>query len=194
MLTTAAPEALAHDLRRGQAQHDRGADEAVEDCLREHNVHHELPERRRKAEDLQEREPRESFQDRQHDEPRHLHQGLAHAETLAGDPDPEADDRLRERLDADEAAAGRVLKQPGDEPGEASELRAAAERQQHDHDQRQVGRHAPDAQHGRQRRVRDGAPRDRQHEQSAHQPPASKNAVRSRCVSPVTSSTSSTRA
>ena len=47
---------------------------------------------------------------------------------------------------------------------------------------------------GVERRVRDRAAGERQDEQAAHQPSVGKNAVRSRCVSPVTSSTSSTRA
>src|SRR2546422_6659792 len=37
---------------------------------------------------------------------------------------------LRQALDADQAAAGRVLEEAGDEPGQASEFGAAPEREQ----------------------------------------------------------------
>ena len=52
---------------------------------------------------------------------------------------------------------GRVLEQARDEPGRAAELRAPPQGQQHDHDERDVGRHVGDAQRRAQGGVGDTA-------------------------------------
>ena len=78
---------------------------------------------------------------------------------------------LVKRLHAEQAAGGGVLEQTRDEPGDAAELRAPAQGQQHDHDQRDIGRHVGDAQRRAQRGVRDAASEHGDHDERAHQPP-----------------------
>src|SRR5712692_3131434 len=169
----------AQRLEPREAHHERGAQEAVVERLGEYHVKHHVAEGRREPEDLQQREPDEALGDREEHEPGDLHERLGHREPATRRADREADHGLRQRLDADQPAARRVLEEPRSEPRHAPELGAPPERQEHDDDERQVGRHA--AEHG-------------EREQYAHQPSVGKYVARSCRVSPVTSSTSSTRA
>ena len=183
------------DIGPGQRQDQRGAEEAIVERLRQDHVGHDLEERRREVEELQQREAREALGDREQDEAGHLHQRLAHPQSAAERADAEADERLGERLHAEQAAGGRVLEQARDEAGRAAELRAPPQGQQHDHDERDVRRDVGDAERRAQGGVGDTAAEHGDRDERAHQPPLpSKSAATSWVPSPTTSSTSSMRA
>ena len=145
-------------------------------------------------EELQQPEARKPLEQREHDETRHLHEGLAHAQPAAECADPEADDRLRQRLHAKQPARGRVLQQPGHEAGAAAEFGPAAQREQHHHDQGDVGRHVRDTQGGADGGVGHPAAEHGDREKRAHQPSLLNEAATSRAAPPVRRSTSSMRA
>src|SRR5439155_1372382 len=64
----------AQRLEPREAHHERGAQEAVVERLREDDVEHHVAERGREAEDLQQREPDEALGDREEHEPGDLHE------------------------------------------------------------------------------------------------------------------------
>ena len=145
-------------------------------------------------EHLQQRVARQAFEHGQQHEARHLHEGLAHAQPRADDADGEADDGLGQRLHAQEPAGGRVLQQARHEAGAAAELGPAPQRQQHDDDQRDVGRHVRDAQRRPHRGVCHAAAEDRDGQEGAHHPSLLNEAATSRAAPPVSRRTSSIRA
>ena len=96
-------------IRPGEGEDEGGAEEAVVQRLRQHHVRHQLAERRREIEDLEEGKAKDAFGDAQHDEPRHLDEGLRDAKPAADGPEGEAEHRFGERLSPDEPATGDVL-------------------------------------------------------------------------------------
>src|SRR5437870_4735367 len=184
----------AQGLDACEGHHERGAQEAVVERLREDDVEHHVAEGRREVEDLQQREPGEALGHREEHEPGHLDERLGHREPAPRGPHGEADDGLRERLHPDQSAPRRVLEEPRGEARHAPKLGALTERQEHDHDEGKVGGHAVDAERRGERRMGDAPAEHGEREQRTHQPPVGKCAARSCRVSPVTSSTSSTRA
>src|SRR5712692_3084554 len=185
--------ARAHRFDPRETQDERGAQEAVVQGLREHDVEHQLPERRRKPEHLEEREPGQALGHREDHQAGYLDEHVGDAQAAARGADREADDGLRERLHADQAAARGVLEEPRGEARDAAELGPAPERQKDPDDQREVGGHAADAERGRDGRVGDAAAEHGQYEQRAHQPSLGKKPARSCRGSPVMSNTSSMR-
>ena len=97
-------------------------------------------------EELEQEVTHEPFRESQQHEAGHLDQGAGNPEPADEEPHPESGERLGERLDADEPAPGHVLKEAGDKAGQAAGFRAPPERQEHRHDQRQVGGDAAHAQ------------------------------------------------
>src|SRR5436309_4346834 len=184
----------AQGLDACEGHHERGAQEAVVERLREDDVEHHVAEGRREVKDLQPREPGEAPGYREYYEPGHLDERLGHREPAPRGPHREADDGLRERLHPDQSAPRRVLEEPRGEARHAPELGALTERQEHDDDEGKVGGHAVDAERRGERRVGDAPAEHGEREQRTHQPPVGKCAARSCRVSPVTRSTSSTRA
>src|SRR5919198_181498 len=143
----------AQGLEAREGHHERGAQEAVVERLREDDVEHHVAEGRREVEDLQQREADESLGDREEHEPGHLNERLGHGEPAPRGPHREADHGLRERLHPDQSAPRRVLEEPRSEARHAPELGALTERQEDDDDEGKVGGHAPDAERRGERRM-----------------------------------------
>src|SRR5207253_8602720 len=80
----------------------------------------------------------------------------------------ESDERLRQRLHADEPARGDILKETADEAGATADLGAAAEREQDYDDERDVGRDVAETQRRRERGAGETASEDGQHEEGLH--------------------------
>src|SRR5256885_440863 len=164
----------AQGLEAREGRDERGTQEAVVERLREHDVEHHVTERRREAEDLQQRESDDPLGDREEHEPGHLHERLGHREPGPRRPDREADHGLRQRLNTDQPAPRRVLEQPRSEAGHAPELGppreqfALTRRDEHvpDLDPGSVARHVLEAERAA-RVALDDARRARPHEVGA---------------------------
>ena len=106
--------------------------------------------------------------DGQQHQARHLDQRLRHAQPAAQGPDGEPDHGLGEGLDPEEAAAGGVLEQARREAGQAAELRASPQREEHHDDQRDIGRDVADPERRGHGRLGDASAEDTEGQEPTH--------------------------
>src|SRR5688572_181962 len=104
----------AERLGRGQRDEAGGAEHAVVQRLGQDHLHEQRGQRRRVVEELEQGPAHHALADRHQDEGRYLDQRALAAPPAGGDAEAEADERLGERLHADEPAAGDVVEQPGE--------------------------------------------------------------------------------